>query len=163
MNKELNYEEDVRIDEQALELEWLSQAQLFMKYARHAANMRKEVDLAKENLEVTKAEVDKEIRQNPEKFKIEKVTDASVTANVLTYPDYKEANQNYINAKYELDMAQAAVSAMNQRKDALENLVKLHGQQYFAGPKVPRDIKWEREEKEKRTNAGIAGKIKRNK
>jgi len=163
MNSNLNYEEDIRIDETALDTEWLDQATLFFKYARHAANMRKEVDLAKENLEVTKAEVDKEIRQNPEKFKIEKVTDASVSANVLTHKDYKAANQEYIDAKYELDIAQAAVNAMNQRKDALENMVKLHGQQYFAGPKVPRDLKWEREEKEKRTNAGVASKIRRSK
>lgn len=162
MNKELNYEEDVKIDEQALDIEWLEQPALFMKYARHAAQMRKDVDLKKENIEITKAEVDKEIRQNPEKFNIEKVTDASVAANVLSTPKYKKANQEYIEAKYELDMAVAAVSAMNQRKDALENLVKLHGQQYFAGPKVPRDLKWEREEKEKITNAGISNKIKRN-
>jgi hypothetical protein len=29
------------------------------------------------------------------------------------------------------------------RKAALENLVQLHGQQYFAGPKMPRDLKEE--------------------
>ena len=41
------------------------------------------------------------------------------------------------------------LKAFEQRKDALENLVRLHGQQYFAGPKIPRDLP---SEMEKRTN-----------
>jgi hypothetical protein len=32
----------------------------------------------------------------------------------------------------------------------LENLVQLHGQNYFAGPKVPRNLSKERDEKEER-------------
>jgi hypothetical protein len=36
------------------------------------------------------------------------------------------------------------------RKAALENLVQLHGQNYFAGPKVPRNLSKERDEKEER-------------
>lgn len=160
---ELNYEQDVKIDEQALDIEWLEQAALFLKYARHAANMRKELDAAKENLDVIKAEADNYIRKNPAEFKIEKVTEAVVTSLILQDETVQKANKRFNDAKYELDMAQAAVSAMNQRKDALENLVKLHGQSYFAGPKVPRDLKWEREEKEKRTNAGVASKISRRK
>jgi len=42
-------------------------------------------------------------------------------------------------------------------------LVKLHGQQYFAGPKIPRDIVWERQERDKKVNSGIALKIGRKK
>jgi hypothetical protein len=53
-------------------------------------------------------------------------------------------------------MAQAAVNAFEQRKSALENLVRLFGQSYFAGPKMPRDLHWEKEEKEKSVNSGIA-------
>ena len=40
-------------------------------------------------------------------------------------------------------MAQGAVYAFEQRKTSLENLVRLHGQQYFAGPKMPRDLRKE--------------------
>ena len=68
---------------------------------------------------------------------------------------YKKANEEFLNAKYEVDVAQAAVVAMSQRKDALENLVRLHGQQYFAGPKVPHDISELRESRQKKVNQSV--------
>lgn len=160
----MNYEQDIAIDETALEIEWLEQATLFMKYAKNAAEARRTLDQVKESLDIVKAEMDKKIREHPEKFKIEKVTEAVISAAILRSDEFSEANQKYIDAKYELDIAQAAVSAMNQRKEALENLVKLHGQSYFAGPKMPRDIHKEREKREelqKETNKRIASKLNR--
>ncbi len=68
-----------------------------------------------------------------------------------------------IDAQYEYQMAQGAVQAVEQRKSALENLVKLYGQGYFAGPKTPRDISSEvlKDQKNKRVNSNV--KIKRRK
>lgn len=156
----MNYEDDIRIDETALDLEWLDQAKLMMKYVRYAAKARMELDLAKERLDSVKAELDKNIRMNPEKYDLAKVTDAAVSATLLGLDDYTVANQTVIEAKYEADIASGAVRAFEQRKDALENLVKLHGQQYFAGPKLPRDLQWERESKQKQVDDSIASKVK---
>jgi hypothetical protein len=52
---------------------------------------------------------------------------------------------------------------MYMKKEALENLVQLFGQQYFAGPKMPRDLskKRARKEQQKETNKSI--NISRNK
>jgi hypothetical protein len=48
-------------------------------------------------------------------------------------------------------VASTVVRAIDQKKTALENLVKLLGASYFAGPKAPRDLTQERlEEKERR-------------
>lgn len=157
----MDYEKDMRIDETALDIEWLEQSGLMMRYARNAASARMELDRAKEALELVKAELDKEIRMNPESFDIEKITDKVVENTIPMQKAYIEANDTFIKAKFDLDIAQAAVRAIEARKDALENLVRLYGQQYFAGPKMPRDITWEREEKEKRLNAAIAGKTRR--
>ena len=66
------------------------------------------------------------------------------------------------HTKYESDMAKGAVRALESKKDALENLVKLHGQQYFAGPKMPRDISWEREQKQNRADQTVGQRLKRN-
>lgn len=157
----MNYEQDIEIDETALDIEWLNQPGLMMRYARHLAQMRRDLDEAKQNLDVVKAEVDRNIREFPEKYGIDKLTEGSVNSAVLTSKKYKEAQEKYLNAKFEADMAQGAVNAFEQRKTALENLVKLNGQQYFASPKVPRNIEWERKEKQKRTNSTIAGKMQR--
>jgi len=157
----MNYEDDIRIDESALDVEWLEQATLMMKYARVSANAKMVLDQKKEALELVKAELDKRIRTNPSKYGVEKVTEAGVTAAIISHEEYREVSAEVISAKYESDIAQSAVRAVDARKDALENLVRLNGQQYFAGPKVPRDLSWEREERQKKLNASIASKIVR--
>jgi len=55
------------------------------------------------------------------------------------------------------------------RSKALEELVNLHGQGYFAGPNVPRNINKEiekkeaKEEKQRKTSKKIGSKLKRTK
>jgi hypothetical protein len=157
----LNYEQDLRIDDASLDLEWLDQASLFMKYAKHLAETRKVLDEAKQELDIVKSEVDKSIREHPERFNIEKVTEGAIQSTILTHKDYQKAYQYMLDSKYEVDMASNAVQAMQIRKEALENMVKLHGQSYFAGPRVPHDLAKLREEKEKKTDRGIASKLSR--
>lgn len=166
MKEELDYEKDIVIDDSALDLEWLDQPALFLKYSRNLAKCNQELDETKQNLDIVKAETDSKIRKNPEKYKIEKITEAVVTTLILQDVEYQEAYQIYLNAKYQVDIAMGAVRAFDQRKSALENLVKLHGQSYFAGPKLPRDLSAERnkknadrEEREEKTKA-VQSRIK---
>ena len=56
------------------------------------------------------------------------------------------------------------------RKDALENLVRLHGQSYFAGPTAPHDAKFIQEARKKKdeqtqseARSKAKGKMKRTK
>jgi len=159
----MNYEADIRIDETALDFEWIDQPVKMMQYGSHAAAMKNALDKAKEALDFTKAELDNEIRSDPEKFGLEKVTDKAIEATILLQERYKKVSESYLNAKFESDVAFAAVKAFEQRKDALENLVRLHGQQYFAGPKVPRNLPQEVEKRRGKVNKGIAGSLQRNK
>lgn len=147
--EKLNYERDLYINEGDLDLEWLEQPSLFMKYARHLAEMRRNLDEEKQRLDIVRADLDKQIREHPEKFKIEKVTEGAIQSAILTEGSYNIAYKKYLDVKYEADMAQAAVQAFNQRKEALENLVKLNGQNYFASPSVPRDLTQEAQKRRK--------------
>ena len=157
------YGEDIRIDDQALDIEWKEQPVLMMRYTRHASNARRKLDLAKEALELLRAEIDKEIRQNPTDYGIDKVTENAVQNTIITTEQYKEANKKVIEAKFDVDIAQGAVIAISQRKDALENLARLLGLQYFAGPKMPRDLTKEaqKRERQKEVNADIGSSISR--
>ena len=158
----MNYEKDIKIDETALDIEWLSQPGLMMQYTRYQAGLQLDEDKEKENLEFITAELDKEIRTNPEKFGIEKITEGVVRNTILLEDKYKEANKGYLTARFENNVGKGAVRSVDGRKTALENLVKLHGQQYFAGPKVPRDIskEWEWREQQKQSDIGVARKLK---
>lgn len=157
----MNYEEDVTIDGQALDQEWLRQPQLMMKYCRHSAQAQKDLDAAKEKLDVVRVTLDKDIRSNPEKYELSKITDAVVANTIILQESYTEENGNYLQVKYEADMAKGAVRALEQKKDALEYLVKLFGMNYFSGPRMPLEInrEWERQEVQKQSNAKI--KLKR--
>ena len=136
----LNYEDDIRIDEEMLDVEWIEQPTLFLKYASHLANTQRDLDDVKQKLDIMKAELDIEIRKNPSQFGIEKITEGAIQSAVLTNTGYQAMYEALLDTKYENDMAKNAVQAMNMRKDALENLVRLHGQSYFAGPKVPHNL-----------------------
>ena len=61
----MNYEKDLEIDDQALDFECLDQAVRFMRYAKHSAEMERILDEAKQELDIVKAETDKDIRESP--------------------------------------------------------------------------------------------------
>jgi hypothetical protein len=157
-----NYEKDVSIDPEQLDVEWLGQPGLIFKYSKKSAEVQQELSNAKEALELTKATLDKKIRSNPEKYGIEKITETVVSNTIISQEDFKEANQVYQEAQFEVNILRGVMDALNNKKSALENLVKLHGQNYFAGPSVPRDLtkEWEQREKQNEVNSGIANKMK---
>ena len=147
---DLNYEQDVSIDETALDVEWLQQANLMYKYARYQAETKKAMDEAKERLDFIKAKLEMDIRANPENYGLSKVTESAVASTILLQPEYQEASKKYIEARYENDVAAAAVKAIDQKKTALANLVKLLSVSYFAGPSAPRDLSLEWNERIKK-------------
>lgn len=153
----MDYEKDVEIQHDALDVEWLGQPQLMRRYTKHAADKKAEMDRAKELVDFTKAELDKEIRLEPEKFGITKITESVVLNTILMCKIYKNVMEDYIECRYEHQVAQGVVTAIDHKKTALESLVKLHGQQYFAGPSVPRDLskEWEAREKQKASNEKV--------
>ncbi|HDY68099.1 MAG TPA: hypothetical protein ENH85_09930 [Candidatus Scalindua sp.] len=158
------YEEDLHIDENALDLEWLLQPRLMLQYIDEQASARRQVDREKEKLAVVRAELDKKIRSDPEFFKLEKITESLISSTIIVQKKYKKAMKTVIDSQYEYQMAQGAVQSVEQRKSALENLVKLFGMGYFSGPKTPRDISSEvlKDQKKKRSNSNVKIKRKNN-
>jgi hypothetical protein len=146
---EFNYEKDIRISEGDLDIEWLEQAELAIKYGRIWANAQKKLTLAEENIKVIRAELIAEANESPKKYcKKEKPNAADIEAYYRTHPDHVQAKKEWVEAQYECNMAAVAKNEFSfTRKAALENLVQLHGQNYFAGPKIPRNLSNEREEK----------------
>lgn len=162
---ELDYDRDVNIDESALDVECLAQPRLMLKYGQASARASKAADLAKEALEVVKAELDEGMRKDPDKYGLAKVTDAVVAQAILKHERYIEANHDFIQAKYEASMARVGSTAIDARKDSLEYLIKLHGQQYFAGPSVPRDLgrEWTKRQQQLKSNGAVSASLQRRK
>lgn len=134
------YDQDLAIDPDALDVEWLRQPARFMRYCELSAKARADVDRAKQNLDVIKATCDQAIRKNPAKYGLDKITEATVQSALFIDQSYKDGVTLLIQAQYEADLLAGAVRAFDQRKSALEGLVKLQGQGYFAAPSVPHDL-----------------------
>ncbi len=156
----LDFDADIMIDHTALDIEWIRQPDRMRKYALHAAATKRTADLAKERLDVIRAKEDASIRANPSRYGLEKITESAIQNAILLQPIYQEASEALNESRYEHEVALAAVRAMDQRKTALENLVRLLGMSYFAGPQAPRDLSEEfLKQAEERSNEEMNRKI----
>lgn len=144
--EEKDYCRDLSIDINNLHKEFLRQSQLFMEYAEECALARRRMDKLKEGLDVLRAEKDSAIRLLW-LTKGVKYTEAQVSSHILLDKECKEASCCYLESKYEYEMISSAVKAFEQKKSALENLVRLHGQQYFSCPEV-HDEDWNKQTKD---------------
>jgi len=142
----MNYEKDMYIDVTALDVEWTEQAELTMRYGRLWAEAQAVSDRAEEQVKLTRSELVLKANKNPDDalgIGI-KPTDSKVEAYYRTHEDYLDVKDEAIEASKQLNLISIAKNEIAfTRKAALENLVILNGQQYFAGPKVPRNLKME--------------------
>jgi len=168
---ELNYEEDIKIDETALDVEWLEHSKIAIKYAQLAADKRKQAKHSEEKTKTVRSELINEANADPDNTVGKSKTNAAdIEAYYRTHPRYKEAKEEEIEAQHEADMAELAQKEISYgRRKALENLAALHAQMYFAGPSAPRDLSNERQkkeaerEKQKEANKKVSSGMKRNK
>jgi len=143
---ELDYEHDIRIDENALDIEWLEQASLAYNYGKHYAECKRRFFEAEERVKIIRSELTKATNEDPEGTcgKAKPIA-ADVEAYYRMHPSHIKAKNEWIQAQYEMDMAEVAKNEIGfTRKTALENLAKLLGMNYFAGPRTPRNLHEER-------------------
>ena len=140
----LNYEQDVEIDPNALDVECLRQASLFYQYSRAEADAKRNHALAWENLKVVRSGLI--LNAGKEYSNAQKVE-----AYYRDHPDHQEAKKELAEAEYQMNLASAACFSMRQRKDMLENLTRLALSDYFARPSEPRDLPNEAAKRETRT------------
>lgn len=132
---------DRRIDPEQLDIEAVQQADLYGKWAERAARAKGEADRLEWEAELLEARLQGQCRNNPDKFGISgSATEAAIKAAVKCHVEYVAAIEKFHAARLDSGMLDRAEKAMAQKKGMIEELVKLHGQQYFAGPKVPHDI-----------------------
>lgn len=161
----LDYKKDMYIDHNSLEVEWKLQPELAIKYGDHYADVLAKYDLAEENVKVIRSELTNEVWRNPKKCLGEGITptDKKVEAYYRTHKNHKKAKEKWLKFKHKLETASNAKWEISNRKAALENLVILHGQQYFAGPSIPHNFGKKIKEFEKERNARISKKLNKKK
>ncbi len=153
------------IDINKLDEEWINQPKIFFRYAALLASARRRESEARAEREIVKAELDLKVRKNLKKYKIDdvKLTESVILGVVTKLPEYKKAQRTRLIKKHKADILQAAVNALNHRKSALERLVSLHGQNYFATPKPIDTRSMETVDNIEKGAARLAGKKRKGK
>ncbi len=168
--KELNYSKDMSIDENALDLEWLNQPELEAKYIKKCSELRKERDWAWEEVKTVRSELIRDANEDPDGTCHKAKPNANdIEAYYRTHQDYKDAKEELIEAEDALKVLEDMKDSIHfTRTKALENLVRLHSEEYFAGPRVPRNLleekkSWSKKKKEisKKIGAGMKRKKKK--
>lgn len=135
MAKELNYDTDTQTDLFNLHLEWVRQSSLMMQYGKEAALAKKKMQVTHERVKVIRSSLIKSIK----KLK-PNLTQQQVEAYYRTHPRHKKAKKKHIDAEYTYNMILAAIDSLRHKKSGLEDLVRLHGQQYFSDPNIPKEL-----------------------
>ncbi|MDX9779526.1 MAG: hypothetical protein RBT66_00655 [bacterium] len=139
----------LEIDRNELDREWAMQPKLYHKYADDLARARKALDEAEAAVKVVRADIDKRIRKNPSKYDLpDKPTETAIANTILLRKQFIEAQNAVIEAQFSVNILYAMTTSLDHKKAALENMVRLHGQDYFSTPKT--DAKgYEKLEKER--------------
>lgn len=138
----LDYKKDVRINDAALDLEWLDQAELAVSYGREWATLKKKVAILDEKVKVIRSKLIRKAWKNPQDTLGQpKGSIQTVEAYYRTHKKHMKLKEELFEAQEELDLVEVAKNEISfTRKSALENMVKLYAADYFAGPNVPRDL-----------------------
>lgn len=124
------------LDKNRLDEEWVNQPRLYREYADKLAEAERDLSRAEAALKVTRADAELAIRENPAKFGLEKVVEAAVKARVETHKAVVKAHDEVIRVQYRVSLLKAACRTLEHRKAALQELVTLWQNDYFATPRV---------------------------
>lgn len=138
----------MEIDPLRLDREWQMHPQEYYNWAKAAADAAAAYEQAKSALEVVRAEVDSDVRQDPAAYGLVKTTEDAIKAAIASHGAYTAARQKMLKALHEKDLAEAVVDALDHRRRALDALTQLYIRDYYSqdGPKpVPNETREEYE------------------
>ena len=138
-------QETLYIDKYNLDYEWQRQPMLYQQWANKLAEAEKDKDKLKLDLDIEEANLDRKNRRILASDG-DKVTEAMVKNAIMQDKNWFKSQQNYLNAKHNVKVIATVVEALNHKRAALENEVKLYLAGYYATPTIPKKAKEDVEE-----------------
>lgn len=120
------------VDRSRLDLEWEKQATAAFECGRLAAQARLAVEDIKRRIDVARAEANMSIRRDPAQYGLIKPTESAIDAVITSMPSIKELGEQLCNANYQFSLAMAGVTAIDNKKKALDNLTQLLTVNYYS-------------------------------
>jgi hypothetical protein len=129
----MSLQDDLKLDILDLDTAILEQPALFEKVGREWAEAVSERDHAKDQLAMIKANVDNEIRQDPDAFGVSgKPTETWIANQVMLHPEVIAANIIYSEAINSVNVLAIGKEALDHRLASLKILTELYKGNYFS-------------------------------
>jgi hypothetical protein len=128
----MGFREDVTIDKDALDEEWLKLALKECDWGEAEARAEEEFDILQNKLTLKKAELDGLIRACPSLYGIEKISENAVGSAILKDVAYQELVSENIQANKNTRMMKVARKAMSRHEKALDRITDLYLSNYWA-------------------------------
>lgn len=133
----MGYKEDIQINIDQLDAEWIKQAALYQHYARQEAEALYSRDQLADGLALVQAQLDGDIRLNFGTHGFEsKPTEAAILNSIKQNPLYTKANILLMKASCKAKIIGGAVRSFDHKKKALEKLTDLYLSGYWSAPKI---------------------------
>ena len=115
---------------------WSTQSKLVLMYGKLYSVARRDHSREKRILKTKIAELGRKMRDDPQKYGFEgKASETGIAAIIPAAKGIIAQEDLIIDCKYAVDILEAWMTALEDRKKQLENMVTLHGRQYFASPR----------------------------
>ena len=120
------------IDQFNLNEECIKQPDLYADVGILAAELRDEARKSKDLFDNTCAELKTDIRNDPEKFGIKKVTEGSIAETLILCEKYNTDQDIYREADLISNKVSVLLAAVEQRKSLLRDLISLYIHSYYS-------------------------------
>ena len=132
-----NIKEILKVDKNNLHEEWEKQPQIYMDFAEKWVSYVAKRDKIKEKLDLVKAKLDGQIRENPELFGFtKKPTEAAITSAIIKSDEYRNVMAELHEANEMVNLTASIKTALEHRKKALEALTQLFIAGYYSQPSL---------------------------
>jgi len=145
------FRERLPLDRIELEKECCDQAIVYDEIGSWVAEIRSRAKTAKEHVSFVEADLSLKIRKNPANFGLpadKKPTEGTIVSTVTIHEDYQKAVGDYIEADRFANEVAVLLTAAEQRKSGLRDLVRLYINNYYSQDDTGLDTSgWEQGEK----------------
>jgi len=129
---------DIGFNRFALDVEWQRQVDLVSFYSVRQADSKKELDEAKERLEIVIANVARDMRASPADYGLGiKASETAIKTALPTVESHMDARREVRECQYRVDLLAGKMRGLSERGNGLGDNVRLHLAGYFAQPSLP--------------------------
>ncbi len=138
---------DSDIDKYKLDEELVKQVRLYDKFSEKLAFAKNDHSEAVDERELVEAELDSQIREDPGKFGLSKITEGAIEKATILHERYQSALFSERKCMKAMNILQAKVNTLDHRKKALEGLVQLLLSSYYSSDvRIPGATEEQKEE-----------------